>query len=102
MSESDLSGDQSEEDFLLNVDTTSEADDEDAIDTQLSPLGLIVELSWQAIAKRRDFRTLPRGPKMAVIVQVPTDSWIDPVHSYVHENDGELLIIDGKANIEIA
>ncbi len=98
MSESDLSGDQSDEDFLLNVDTTSDVEDEDATDTQLSPLGLIVELSWQAIEKRRDFRTLPRGARMAVIVQVPTDSWIDPVHAYVHENDGEILIIDGKAN----
>jgi cell division protease FtsH len=98
MSESDLSGDQSEEDFLLNVDTTSNADDQDATDVQLSPLGLIVELSWQAIEKRRDFRTLPKGAKMAVIVQVPTDSWIDPVHAYVHENDGEILIIDGKTN----
>lgn len=98
MSESDLSGNQREEDFLLNVDASSDADDEDATDTQLSPLGLIVELSWQAIEKRRNLRTLPKGSKMAVIVRVPTDSWIDPFHAYVHENDREILIIDGKAN----
>lgn len=98
MSEDTLSDDKSGDEFLLNFEPLANADEEHEARPALSPLDLIIELSWQAIDKRRDFRTLPRGATMAVIVRVPTDSWIDPIHAFVHENDNAILIIDGKAN----
>lgn len=98
MSEDTLSDDKSGDEFLLNFEPSANADEEHEARPALSPLDLIIELSWQAIDKRRDFRTLPRGATMAVIVRVPTDSWIDPIHAFVHENDNAILIIDGKAN----
>ncbi|PZR80803.1 MAG: hypothetical protein DI537_39085 [Stutzerimonas stutzeri] len=98
MSQSDLSDDKSGDDFLLNVEVTADSDDGQGVQAPLAPLDLIVELSWQAIDRRRDFRTLPRGSAMAVIVRVPTESWIDPLHAFVRQNDNTILIIDGKSN----
>ena len=98
MSESDLSDDKSGNDFLLDFEATADCDDGQDVRASLAPLDLIVELSWQAIDRRRDFSRLPRAAAMAVIVRVPTDSWIDPLHAFVRQNDDTILIIDGKSN----
>lgn len=98
MSESDRSDEKSGDDFLLDFEALADCDDGQDVRAPLAPLDLIVELSWQAIDRHRDFRTLPRGAAMAVIVRVPTDSWIDPVHAFVRQNDDTILIIDGKSN----
>lgn len=83
---------------LLQDLMSETAGEEQSIRNPIPPLDLIVDLSWRAVGRSRDFRALPRGATMAVIVQVPSDSWIDPVHAFVHENDPGVMIVDGKTN----
>lgn len=63
----------------------------------LSPIGLLLDLSWQAIKTGGELRSLPAGATLAAIIRVPSDAWIDPIHDFVHENDPAAKIIEGKA-----
>lgn len=63
----------------------------------LSPVDLLLDLSWQAIDIFPKIGTLSAGVTLAAIIRVPSDAWIDPVHAFVHENDPTAMLIDGKA-----
>lgn len=92
--------DQSEDDafgFLHGPEpATDDTGDEQNRRGAMSPLDLLVDLSWQAIKDFPKLGSLSAGATLAAVIRVPSDAWIDPVHHFVHENDRTIMIIDGK------
>ena len=83
-------------DFLQGIEQET-PNQEPAAKAALSPIGLLLDLSWKAIADAPKLDTLSAGPPLAVIIHVPSDAWIDPVHDLVHQNAAPTMIIDGKS-----
>lgn len=63
----------------------------------MSPVDLLLDLSWQAIDDFPKTGTLSAGATLVTIIQVPSSAWIDPVHHFVHEKDPAAVIVDGKS-----
>jgi cell division protease FtsH len=82
-------------DFLRGIEPEV-PEQEPAAETALSPIELLLDLSWKAIADAPKLDTLSAGPPLAVIIHVPSDAWIDLVHDRVHQNAAPTMIIDGK------
>ena len=82
-------------DFLQGIEPETPEQEQPA-ETALSPIGLLLDLSWKAIADAPKLDTPSAGPPLAVIIHVPSDAWIDPVHDVVHQNAAPTMIIDGK------
>lgn len=83
-------------DFLQGPEAETTAE-EISKGNAISPIDLLLDLSWRAIDTRRDRRELLTGSTLATIIRVPSDAWIDPVQHFVHGNDPAAVIIDGKS-----
>ncbi|KQK30435.1 AAA family ATPase [Bosea thiooxidans] len=93
------SPDQTDDDafgFLQGPEPEAKVTNEDRGGT-MSPIDLLLDLSWQAIDDFPRLGTLSAGATLVTIIQVPSSTWIDPVHHFVHENDPAAMIVDGKS-----
>lgn len=85
--------------FLKGLEAeTARICDEEAEAQPLSPVDLLVDLSWQAIRNFPGACPLSAGSTLAAIIRVPTSAWVDAVHHFVHENERTAMIVDGKVN----
>ncbi len=85
--------------FLQAFESETPTTAEEKTEAQpLSPVDLLVDLSWQAIRNFPKERIFLAGTSLAAIIRVPTSGWIDPIHHFVHENDHAAMIVDGKAS----
>ena len=82
-------------DFLQGIEPETPEQEQPA-ETALSPIDLLLALSWQAIADAPNLDALSAGPALAAIIRVPSDAWIDPVHHFVHESNCSIMIVDGS------
>lgn len=76
---------------------TDSASNEQNQSGAMSPMDLLLDLSWQAIDNFPKTSTLSAGATLVTIIQVPSSTWIDPMHHFVHENDPAAMIVDGKS-----
>ncbi|MCO5092783.1 AAA family ATPase [Bosea sp. (in: a-proteobacteria)] len=84
--------------FLQGPEPETEATSEDRNGSgAMAPVDLLLDLSWQAIDDFPKTGTLSAGATLVTIIQVPSSTWIDPVHHFVHENDPAAMIVDGKS-----
>lgn len=92
--------DQTEDDafgFLQGPEPeTDSTGDEQNRSGAMSPMDLLIDLSWQAIDNFPKPSTLSAGATLVTIIQVPSSTWIDALHHFVHENDPAAMIVDGK------
>jgi SpoVK/Ycf46/Vps4 family AAA+-type ATPase len=61
-----------------------------------TPLNLVVDLSLRAAQKQCGMHIPPQTAGLVIVLRVPGDSWIDPLHEFLHCKDRSMRIIAGK------